>query len=341
MNSVRDPSWDYCEAMLPRVSRTFALNIARLEGSLYRAVLIGYLLFRMADTLEDHPGLTEEEKVTALKGFSRLFRQKTPAETFAAHIRALRSKLSGETPEEDLMTHGDRVFQCLASLPETYREIIGRAITESALGMAEYQARKGAAPRGIFQLENENDLTRYCYYVAGVVGKMLTELFCLEGDLKRFHATLTRYQIHFGIALQMTNIIKDYPRDLERGWCFLPKTLTQRLRLSPEELAANRDSDRKAVNADMIPRIIPHLDGAYRYIEAIPISFKDIRMFCIIPFVLAYHTLAHLGRTLEEKLPRQQVHHLLKKSEAFCRSNASLKSDYESTLRDEAASNPW
>ena len=336
-----DSPWDYCASMLPLVSRTFALNIARLKGPLYQAVLIGYLLFRMADTLEDHPAFTEEEKIVALEGFSKLFRQPSPAETFAAHIQVLKRKLPGETSEEDLMIHGDRVFSCLSSLPEKYREIIGKALAESSLGMAEYQSRKKAAPTGVFQLEDENDLTRYCYYVAGVVGKMLTELFCLEKGLASFRSALARQQIHFGIALQMTNIVKDYPRDLQREWCYLPQTLTDRLGLTLEQLARNPLAYRAAINADIIPQIVPHLDGAYRYIESLPVSFKEIRMFCIIPFVLAYHTLAHLRRTLEDKLPRQRVHHLLKESEAFCLSNVTLKSDYEATLRNAVARDPW
>jgi farnesyl-diphosphate farnesyltransferase len=327
--------------MLPRVSRTFALNIARLKGPLYLAVLIGYLLFRMADTLEDHPALSEEEKVRALEGFSQLFHQSDPAKIFAAHIDVFKRKMSCKMSEEDLIIHGDRVFSCLSSLPESYRGIIGRALAESAQGMAEYQLRKKNFPQKIFQLEDENDLTRYCYYVAGVVGKMLTELFCREEGLGKLHSILVRHQIHFGIALQMTNIIKDYPRDMERGWCYLPKTLTNRLHLSLEQLTSNPVSSRAAVNAAMVPRIIPHLDGAYRYIAELPISSKDIRMFCIIPFVLAYHTLAHLRLTLEDKLPRKQVHHLLKESETFCQSNAALKADYEAVLRNLIARDLW
>src|SRR3989442_2744085 len=43
----------FCRRMLPRVSRTFALNIRLLGGSMREAVRIGHLLCRIADTIED------------------------------------------------------------------------------------------------------------------------------------------------------------------------------------------------------------------------------------------------------------------------------------------------
>ena len=45
--------WEYCREMLPKVSRTFALNISVLEGDLHRSILIAYLFCRIVDTVED------------------------------------------------------------------------------------------------------------------------------------------------------------------------------------------------------------------------------------------------------------------------------------------------
>ena len=57
-----DRAW--CEATLPRVSRTFALNIRLLAGPLREAVSVGYLLCRTADTIEDAwPGTAAEIEV--------------------------------------------------------------------------------------------------------------------------------------------------------------------------------------------------------------------------------------------------------------------------------------
>ena len=47
----------YCERALPRVSRTFALNIRILPQPLRAVVRQAYLLCRIADTVEDSPHL--------------------------------------------------------------------------------------------------------------------------------------------------------------------------------------------------------------------------------------------------------------------------------------------
>jgi phytoene/squalene synthetase len=62
MNGQRlseDRAW--CDGVLPRVSRTFALNIRLLAGTFREAVSIGYLLCRAADAIEDSwPGSADE-----------------------------------------------------------------------------------------------------------------------------------------------------------------------------------------------------------------------------------------------------------------------------------------
>ena len=52
----------YQNAILPKVSRTFALTIPQLPQPLRRAVTNAYLLCRIADTIEDEPAFSAEEK---------------------------------------------------------------------------------------------------------------------------------------------------------------------------------------------------------------------------------------------------------------------------------------
>jgi len=332
-NDAIQEAWAYCEKMLPLVSRTFALNISQLKGTLYQAVLIGYLLFRMADTIEDAQGLSEEEKVMGLSGLAEAFGDNAlPLDWYGRQFRPFFEAVSPETPEGDLLRHGVRVFSCYAALPKPYRQIIGEAIRESAHGMARYQERKKRDAEEIFQLEDWDDLTRYCYYVAGIVGKMLTRLFCLDASLSACREVLSRDEIHFGLALQLTNIVKDYPADIARGWCYLPRSLTDRLGMTPRSILRNPRRQRREIVREMIHKTIPYLDRTYRYISEIPSHAVTIRMFCIIPFILAYHTLAYLHQTQDSKLPRGQVQSLLKRAEVFCRSNAQLKTDYDHIL---------
>ena len=104
--------WVYCEEMLPQVSRTFALNIGKLKGETHRAVLLGYLLFRIADTFEDNGCQTEEEKIRSLLRFAVIFEGDKNLEERLKLYEPLRSSLKEESPEKNLVENGDRVFRC-------------------------------------------------------------------------------------------------------------------------------------------------------------------------------------------------------------------------------------
>ena len=48
---------DWCRAMLPRVSRTFAVGIQMLPAPLEAWITTGYLMCRVVDTIEDTPDI--------------------------------------------------------------------------------------------------------------------------------------------------------------------------------------------------------------------------------------------------------------------------------------------
>ena len=64
--------WEYCQKALPKVSRTFALNISVLKGDLHRSILTAYLFCRNIDTIEDAAQLDPKIKIKLLHEFSRL-----------------------------------------------------------------------------------------------------------------------------------------------------------------------------------------------------------------------------------------------------------------------------
>lgn len=324
--------WRYCEEMLAKVSRTFALNIGKLQGETYRAVLVGYLLFRIADTFEDTVHQTEEEKIKDLLEFAEVFKGNKSLEERVKAYEPLRFKWQENSPEKNLVENGKRVLRCYFDLFPIYREIMDPHIAESAEGMAFFQKRKMEEGQKIFQLRDIPDLENYCYYVAGTVGVMLTQIFSLQAGVKERMEELKRRQVHFGLALQLTNIVKDYTKDLERGWCYIPASVTEKHGLRPHELLALSPPGKKAILGELIPRTVEHLDMSLEYIEILPQSERDIRLFCIIPFILAYHTLLQIAQG-EAKLSRPQVYALLGKSEIFAHSNEKLRENYQDVRR--------
>ena len=86
-------------------------------------------------------------------------------------------------------------------------------------GMAEFQQKRTSSG-----LDDLPHLDRYCYYVADVVGEMLTELFCdYSTEIGERRKELLTLSVSFGQGLQMTNILKDIWDDQRRGVCWLPR----------------------------------------------------------------------------------------------------------------------
>ena len=62
-----------------------------------------------------------------------------------------------------------------------------------------------------------NDLQTYCYNVASTVGLMCIEIFGYR------HPSAKDFAVNLGIALQLTNILRDIKKDAEKGRIYLPK----------------------------------------------------------------------------------------------------------------------
>ena len=163
----------YQDEILPHVSRTFALTIPQLPDALRVAVTNAYLLCRIADTIEDEPALSPAETLAFLDRFRRW----SPAAVSRRGWPPRSStRLSDRTlpTERELISNMVRVLNVTASLNAPQRAAIQRCVDLMCYGMPRFQftAEPARACRAA------RDLDDYCYYVAGVVGEMLTELFC-------------------------------------------------------------------------------------------------------------------------------------------------------------------
>jgi len=320
--------WEYCEEILPKVSRTFALNIGKLEGEIYKAVTISYLLFRIADTFEDNIYQTEEEKIAALYVLASIFEGNKNLDERLYLYEPLKLLWQEKSPEKDLIQNGSNVLKCYFNLPSMYLQIIDPLFVEAVVGMAKFQKRKLECHSKIFQLENLKDLEQYCYYVAGIVGIILTKIFSLNKCIFPKKSELEKYQVEFGLALQLTNIIKDWQKDLKRGWCYLPYSITNKFKVNLEHIDELSKKQQIGIIKDILPWILTYFDSALKYIETIPKYERSIRLFCIIPFVLACNTLIYITKMKENKIPREQVRKILEISEDYADSNQLLKRDY-------------
>ncbi len=218
------------EDLLVKTSRTFALSIPQLEGGTRQQVTLGYLLLRIADTLEDAAVWRREQRVEALFRFADLLTDS--GETVDGVVEAAVESWLKDPPSHhegylELLEATGEVLSAYETLDPAARSVVGRHVRRTCVGMAHIVMR--ADRDGELRLAGIPDLRDYCYVVAGIVGEMLTELFLLGASLAPVAEALRRRAATFGEALQLVNILKDSAADADEGRTFIPSARDRRL----------------------------------------------------------------------------------------------------------------
>jgi len=317
----------YQNAILEDVSRTFALTIPQLPGALCVAVGNAYLLCRIADTIEDEPGMSAKAKTDFGDRFVEVIAGTANAGAFAEELGHCLSS-SASPAEHDLVRQTARVIRITHSLSDAKRQARKRCVRIMTRQMMEFQQTAGVAG-----LADMPAMDRYCYAVAGVVGEMLTDLFCDHSSkIEARRDQLMPLAISFGQGLQMTNILKDIWEDRSRGACWLPRTVFAAHGVDLGTITAGQD------NAKMMPGIRElvgiarqHLDGALKYILLIPAEEVGIRRPCLWALGMAVLTLRRIAaarfyaRGEDVKISRRSVKTVILTANLAARSDLALR----------------
>ena len=299
----------YQTEALRGVSRTFALTIPQLPEPLRDVVGNAYLLCRITDSIEDEPALSPSQKRRFADRFVGVVEGRADAEGFG---RELAASLSSSTTagERDLVANTPTVIRITRRFGGGQRRALARCVRVMAEGMSAFQELDTSGG-----LKDLRELDRYCYVVAGVVGEMLTELFCDYSDeIGERRRELMPLAVSFGQGLQMTNILKDVWEDLRRGACWLPRDVFLRAGFDLRALPAGGDDPafgRGLVELVGIAR--GHLVNALRFIELIPARETGIRRHCVSALGMALLTLRRIHATpgfrsgREVKISRRSV----------------------------------
>jgi farnesyl-diphosphate farnesyltransferase len=318
----------FCELILPAVSRTFAIGIRALPGDLGRAVLVAYLICRIADTVEDAPGIAPEVKGPLLDRLLTCFDGAEASDAYPALCAAV----TGEPAHLALVRHADLVFAHFRTLPAPTQAIVRRWVAEMAMGMKKFVF---LYPDGI-RIQTVEEFREYCYYVAGTVGYLLTDLWHEHSPAigRTRYERLRETCRAFGEALQTVNILKDVAHDARvENSIYVPEQLLREHGSSQAALlAAERIPETRGAVERLIQLAWADLDDARRYLLLIPRRAVRIRLFCILPLLYAHATLRDLGQTSamlrpggSVKISRREVKALLTAALLLAGSNRAVR----------------
>lgn len=140
----------------------------------------------------------------------------------AADLRAWRNWIRESAADEPALARDVRgLYRKYAITPAMLDEIIDGV--EMDVGNVRYQTFE--------------DLRLYCYRVASAVGLVSIEIFGYRD------AACRDYAIQLGLALQMTNIIRDVGKDLRSGRIYLPQEDLARFDYPESDLRARNHND--------------------------------------------------------------------------------------------------
>lgn len=204
MTGDLETSFEYCRAVARKRARNFYYSFVLLPAPQRRAMCAIYAFMRYCDDLSDAPGAGGE---TALRAIERWHAD-------------LEAALDGRLADHPLWPAFHDTVVRYRIPAEYFRDMIAGVSSD-------------VEPRTIATFD---ELYRYCYQVASVVGLTVIHIF-------GFHSPdALPLAEKCGIAFQLTNILRDVREDAERGRVYLPEEDLRRFGVDPGGFAAGKAS---------------------------------------------------------------------------------------------------
>ena len=203
MASELDQAYEYCRRLTKERAKNFYYAFITLPAMKRRAIYAVYAFCRLCDDATDD--LIEVEEKLRL----------------VAEQRALLASACAGRPQ-------GQVYVALEDTLNTYN--IPAEYLEEVINGVEMDISKT-------RYATFEELREYCYRVASSVGLICIEIFGYNDPSAREHAA------DMGLAMQLTNILRDVEEDMERDRLYIPQEELTRFGCSEEDIFLGRVND--------------------------------------------------------------------------------------------------
>ena len=209
MTDSVEQAYAACEAIARQEAKNFYYAFLALPKAKRAALCAVYAFMRHADDLADDERVSREQRLLQSQQW----------------LNEWHRAVAGEPTDNP-------VFLALRDTRQKFdisMELLDQLVQGTMLDLTTPAEGDAIATYPTFE-----DLYRYCYLVASVVGLVCIRIFGYTDPRAEVLAEQT------GIAFQLTNILRDVREDAERGRIYLPLDDLERFQLTAEQLASNR-----------------------------------------------------------------------------------------------------
>jgi phytoene synthase len=222
-----DEAYAICRQIARREAKNFYYSFVALPKAKRDAICAVYAFMRHADDLSDDETKSLDQRRIDLD----------------AWMSAWHKASSGEATD-------DPVFVALADAQKRFRitsELLDQLVQGTAMDLHPAHQRQRRGHEAVHALRFDtyatfDDLYRYCYYVASVVGLVCIRIFGYSD------ASAEKLAEETGIAFQLTNILRDVREDAERDRIYLPLEDLERFGVSTAEICNLKSGHHMTLN---------------------------------------------------------------------------------------------
>ena len=266
---------DFYHQHLEKVSRSFSFCIMQLNSPAREWIALSYLLCRIVDTIEDSSWAENQLQTDAFETLQLFLNTSPSAAEFQSWLQAFPNTIV--LPEQQLLLDLPLLLSDKNELPVEIQCQLVKTISQMMAGMSyflkQYQ-REDKLVLPSLALTNQ-----YCFFVAGIVGELLTTIHSFL--IPEFECTdsLLIQSFHFGLFLQKINLLKDQARDELAGRYYI----------------SSRESLRNS--------LFNNAQEAFNYLKLIPIvSGRTYRLFCAWSLWIGLASLKWIDKSWHEKV---------------------------------------
>jgi farnesyl-diphosphate farnesyltransferase len=287
--------------LLAAVSRSFYLSLRVLPKPVRTPLSLSYLLARAADTIADVPVRPAQERLSLLREFDQAI-QNGPASAFftaAAEFSRDVDHVGERTLLSRLPECWDALQSCTPEEAAFIRTVLQRIIHGQSLDLQRF-----SDPSQPAALPDAAALDEYTWLVAGCVGEFWTEISALKipkfssvsRDEMVSHATL------YGKGLQLINILRDQPKDMAEGRCYLPADELRAAGLNTLTWPAADWKPWHAVRRPWLAAARERLQSGRSYVRAL--ASIRLRFAALLPLLIGEATLDLLDAQPSDQQPQ-------------------------------------